>query len=225
TFLKVVVDEDSDDEESIDEAWSAVVRWEVLPIPLGEINALYRIDVELIKTMLMHKLEIDSDFVGNDLTIAEQLIQFFRIQMTFLKVVVDEDSDDEESIDEAWSAVVRWEVLPIPLGEINAFYRIDGTTKHFATICQILHMVDQQDLMKLYGLVVQCYEHHPTTVSGEVLSMFTDVSYSLSVELIKTMLMHKLEIDSDFVGNDLTIAEQLIQFFRIQMVATQASSI
>nr|GEV97806.1 aminoacyl-tRNA synthetase, class 1a, anticodon-binding [Tanacetum cinerariifolium] len=201
TFLKVVVDEDSDDEDFIDEVWSVVVRWE-----------------------------------------------------TFLKVVIDEDSDDEDFIDEVWSVVVRWEVLPTPLGEINALYRIDGSTKHFATLRQILHMVDRHDLMKLYGLVVQYYEHHPAagagllfrgdlqeiqswrlytlsnvhvleTVSGEVLSMFTDVSYPLSVKLIERMLMHKLEIDLDFVGNDLTTAEQLIQFIKNQFVAAQASSI
>nr|GEV00829.1 hypothetical protein [Tanacetum cinerariifolium] len=141
---------------------------------------------------------------------------------TFLKVIVDEDSDDEDSINEVWSAVVGWE-----------------------------------DLMKLYGLVVQYYEHHPATgagllfwgdlqvlfdsqaggkgycvwqnqhlweirswrlytlsnvhvletVFGEALSMFTDVSYPLSVHLIERMLMHKLEIDLDFMGNDLTTAE------------------
>nr|GEZ80889.1 reverse transcriptase domain-containing protein [Tanacetum cinerariifolium] len=34
------------------------------------------------------------------------------------------------------------EVLFTPLGEINALYRIDGSTKHFATLRQILHMVD-----------------------------------------------------------------------------------
>nr|GEU33613.1 JmjC domain-containing protein [Tanacetum cinerariifolium] len=66
---------------------------------------------------------------------------------TFLKVVVNEDSDDEDFVDEVSSAVVGWEVLPTPLGEINALYRIDGSTKHFATLRQILHMVDQQDLM------------------------------------------------------------------------------
>nr|GEU60530.1 hypothetical protein [Tanacetum cinerariifolium] len=61
---------------------------------------------------------------------------------TFLKVVVNEDSDNEDSNDEVWSVVVGWEVLPTPLGEINALYRIDGSTKHFATLRQILHMVD-----------------------------------------------------------------------------------
>nr|GFC86071.1 hypothetical protein [Tanacetum cinerariifolium] len=61
---------------------------------------------------------------------------------TFLKVVVNEDSDDKDSYDEVWSVVVGWEVLPTPLGEIDALYRIDSSTKHFATLRQILHMVD-----------------------------------------------------------------------------------
>nr|GFA18219.1 hypothetical protein [Tanacetum cinerariifolium] len=39
-----------------------------------------------------------------------------------------------------------------------------------------------------------------------VLSMFADVSYPLSIKLMKKMLTHKLEIDSDVVGNDMTTA-------------------
>ncbi|GJV89939.1 hypothetical protein Tco_1533877 [Tanacetum coccineum] len=108
-------------------------------------------------------------------------------------------------------------------------------------------MVDKQDLLKLYGLVVKYYENHPVTgvglmlwgdlqvlidsqegskgyfvwnhqslwqirswrlytlsnvhvletVSVEVLYMFADVSYPLSVMLMERMLKHKLEIDKD----------------------------
>nr|GEZ63977.1 aminoacyl-tRNA synthetase, class 1a, anticodon-binding [Tanacetum cinerariifolium] len=194
---------------------------------------------------------------------------------TFIKVVVNEDSDDEDSNVEVWSVVVGWEVLPTPLGEINALYRIDGSTKHFTPLRQILHMVDRQDLVKLYGLVVHYYENHPVagtglilwddlqvlfdsqagemgscvwqhqnlweirswrlytlsnvhvleTVSGEVLSMFTNVTYPLSVKLMERMLMHKLEIDLDVVGNDMTTAEQLIQFIKNQLAAAKASSV
>nr|GEV68081.1 hypothetical protein [Tanacetum cinerariifolium] len=85
---------------------------------------------------------------------------------TFLKVIVDEDSDDEKYVDEVWSAVVGWELISTPLGEVNALYRIDGTTKHFTTLRQILHLVDCQDLMRLYGWVVQYYEHHPAVGSA-----------------------------------------------------------
>nr|GEX76947.1 synaptobrevin, longin-like domain protein [Tanacetum cinerariifolium] len=68
-------------------------------------------------------------------------------------------------------------------------------------------------------------DHVLETVSGEVLSMFMDVFYPLSVKLMERMLMHKLEIDSDIVRNDMTIAEQLIQFIKNQLVGAQAFSV
>nr|GFA70879.1 JmjC domain-containing protein [Tanacetum cinerariifolium] len=43
-------------------------------------------------------------------------LDFDAPAQTFLKVVVDEDSDDEDFVDEVWSTVVGWEVLPTPLG-------------------------------------------------------------------------------------------------------------
>nr|GEX09185.1 putative ribonuclease H-like domain-containing protein [Tanacetum cinerariifolium] len=138
---------------------------------------------------------------------------------TFVKVVSNEDSDDEAP--PVWSALVGWEVIPTPLGDINALYRIDQSTKHFTTLRQILHMVDRQDLVKLYGLVVKYYETHPVAGAGLLL---WDVSYPLSVKLMEKMLRHKLEIDKDVVGNDMTTAEQLIQFIKNQLAAAQVSS-
>nr|GEV68735.1 hypothetical protein [Tanacetum cinerariifolium] len=70
------------------------------------------------------------------------------LAQTLLKVVVDEDSDDEDSVGKVWSAVVGWEVLPTPLGEINSLYRIDGSTKHFTTLRQILHMESKNWLVQ-----------------------------------------------------------------------------
>nr|GFB06867.1 JmjC domain-containing protein [Tanacetum cinerariifolium]GFB06888.1 JmjC domain-containing protein [Tanacetum cinerariifolium] len=49
---------------------------------------------------------------------------------------------------------------------------------------------------------------------GEVVYMFADVSYPLSVKLMERMLRHKLEIDKDVVGNDMTTAKQLIRFIK-----------
>ncbi|GJW11187.1 hypothetical protein Tco_1577014 [Tanacetum coccineum] len=192
---------------------------------------------------------------------------------TFIKVVSDEDSTDEAPI--LWSALAGWEVISTPLGEINALYRSDQSTKHFTTLREILHMVDRQDLLKLYGMVVKYYENHLVagaglmlwgdlqvlmdsqeggkgsfvwnhqslwqirswrlytlsnvhvleTVSGEVLYMFADVSYPLSVKLMERMLKHKLEIDKDVVGNDMTTAEQLIRFIKNQIAAAQVSPV
>ncbi|GJV63717.1 hypothetical protein Tco_1474545 [Tanacetum coccineum] len=86
---------------------------------------------------------------------------------TFIKVVSDEDSEDEAPI--LWSAFAGWEVISTPLGEINALYMMDQSTKHFTTLREILHMVDRQDLLKLYGLVVKYYENHPVAGAGLVL--------------------------------------------------------
>nr|GEU32355.1 hypothetical protein [Tanacetum cinerariifolium] len=136
---------------------------------------------------------------------------------TFIKVLFVEDSEDEAP--PVWPTLVGWEVITTPLGDINALYRIDRSTKHFITLRQILHMVDRQDLVKLYGLVVKYYEtHHAAGVrlilwgDLQVLYMFVNVSYPLLVKLMEMMLMHKLEIDKDVVGNDMTTAEQLIQY-------------
>nr|GEU36970.1 putative ribonuclease H-like domain-containing protein [Tanacetum cinerariifolium] len=124
---------------------------------------------------------------------------------TFIKVVVNEDSDDE-----VWSAVVGWEVIPTPLGEINALYRIDEN--HPVVGAGLLFWGDIQVLFD-------------SQAEERVLSMFTDVSYPLSVKLMERMLMHKLELDSDVVGNDMTTAEQLIQFIKNQLATPQASSV
>nr|GEX32603.1 aminoacyl-tRNA synthetase, class 1a, anticodon-binding [Tanacetum cinerariifolium] len=192
---------------------------------------------------------------------------------TFIKIVSTEDSDN--AAPPVWSALVGWEVILTPLGDINALYRMDRSTSHFTTLREIFHMVDRQDILKLYGLVVKYYENHPVAgaglilwgdlqvlfdsheggkgscvwqhqhlweirswrlntlsnvhileiVFGEVLYMFADVSYPLSVKLMERMLTHNLEIDTDVVGNDMTIAEQLIQFIKNQLVVPQVSSV
>ncbi|GKA36522.1 hypothetical protein Tco_0723013, partial [Tanacetum coccineum] len=49
------------------------------------------------------------------------------------------------------------------------------------------------------------------------------VSYPLSVKLMEKMLKHKLEIAKDVVGNNMTIAEQLIRFIKNQLAAAQVS--
>ncbi|GJU24082.1 hypothetical protein Tco_1162703, partial [Tanacetum coccineum] len=46
--------------------------------------------------------------------------------------------------------------------------------------------------------------------------MFADTPYPLSAQLMKKMLKHKLEVEIDEIGNDMTYAEQLIQFIKNQ---------
>ncbi|GKF40546.1 hypothetical protein Tco_0120607, partial [Tanacetum coccineum] len=51
------------------------------------------------------------------------------------------------------------------------------------------------------------------------------LSYPLSVKLMEKILTHKLEIDKDVVGNDMTTAEQLIRFIKNQIAAAQVSPV
>nr|GEW09187.1 Gag-Pol polyprotein [Tanacetum cinerariifolium] len=63
--------------------------------------------------------------------------------------MISEDSDDKDSVDEVWSADVGWEVLPTPLGEINALYSIDvvqNTKLHHADGVGLLFWGDLQVL-------------------------------------------------------------------------------
>ncbi|GJZ67995.1 hypothetical protein Tco_0631235 [Tanacetum coccineum] len=193
---------------------------------------------------------------------------------SFIRVLSDDDSDDDDDPVIFWSAFATWEVVPTPLGDINALYMMDRSSKYFTHLKEILHLVDRQDLLKLYGMVVKYYEDHPLagagmmlwgdlqvlfeshegghgslvwsdqqqwhirswrlfpfsnvhvleTISGKVVYMFADGSYPLSVQLMKKMLKHKLEIEIDCVGNDMTYAEQLIQFIKNQIAASIPSS-
>nr|GEY34393.1 uncharacterized mitochondrial protein AtMg00810-like [Tanacetum cinerariifolium] len=77
----------------------------------------------------------------------------------YITVVVNVDSNDEYS--PIWFALVGWELIHTYLGDVNALYRLDGSTKHFTTLWQILHMVDRQYLMKLYGFEVKYYKENP----------------------------------------------------------------
>ncbi|GKC30593.1 hypothetical protein Tco_1037887 [Tanacetum coccineum] len=116
-------------------------------------------------------------------------------ERTKKQLAYDEDSKDEAPI--LWSAFAGWE-----------------------------------DLLKLYGLVVKYYENHHVAGAGLVLwgdlqvlmDSQEDVSYPLSVKLMERMLKHKLEIDKDVAGNDMTTAEQLIRFLKNQIAAAQGHS-
>ncbi|GKC67396.1 hypothetical protein Tco_1099994 [Tanacetum coccineum] len=66
--------------------------------------------------------------------------------------------------------------------------------------------------------------HVLETMAGQVMYMFVDVPYPLSIKLMERMLKHKLELARDVVGNDLTTAEQLISFIKSQLIVAHASA-
>ncbi|GJY14284.1 hypothetical protein Tco_0383593 [Tanacetum coccineum] len=195
---------------------------------------------------------------------------------SFITVLSDDVSDasDDDTDPLFWHIFAAWEVIPTGLGDVNALYFTDKTSKYFTHLREILHLIDRQDLSKLYGMVVKHYEVNPLagnglilwgdlhvlfestsggssvevwndqqewvihswklfpfsgvhvleTFSGKILYMFADTPYPLSVSLMKKMLKHKLEVEVDGVGNDMTYAVQLIQFIKNQLASCVPSA-
>lgn len=56
--------------------------------------------------------------------------------------------------------MVKWDLIESSTGQgqVNVLYRQDGSTKQFTFLSEILHMVDRQDILFLYGWVVDYYK-------------------------------------------------------------------
>ncbi|GJU62145.1 synaptobrevin, longin-like domain protein [Tanacetum coccineum] len=166
---------------------------------------------------------------------------------SFIRVLSDDsdDSNDDDDPPNFWPAFAAWEVIPTGLGDVNALYFMDKSSKYFTHLREILHLVDRKDLFKLYGMVVPYYEEHPLAGNGMILWGDLQVLFesheggtgagvwadqqqwvirswrsllilfqSTHVENVKA----QLEVEIDGIGNDMTYAEQLIQFIKNQLL-------
>ncbi|GJV02166.1 hypothetical protein Tco_1335735 [Tanacetum coccineum] len=153
---------------------------------------------------------------------------------SFIQVLSDNDSDDsdDDSNPLFWHAFAAWEVIPTGLGDVNALYFTDKSSKYFTHLREILHLIDRQDLSKLYGMSglsiaeIVSIIRFPVleTFTGKILYMFADTPYPLSASLMKKMLKHKLEVEIDGIGNDMTYAMQLSQFIKNQLASCVPSA-
>ncbi|GKE12882.1 hypothetical protein Tco_1416433, partial [Tanacetum coccineum] len=46
----------------------------------------------------------------------------------------------------SWKTLAAWEVTSTGLGDVNALYFTDKTSKYFTHLREILHLIDRQDL-------------------------------------------------------------------------------
>ncbi|GJZ59982.1 hypothetical protein Tco_0615798 [Tanacetum coccineum] len=109
---------------------------------------------------------------------------------SFIHVLSDDDSDDSarDTNPPFWHAFAAWEIVPTGLGDVNALYFTDKSTKFFTHLREILHLLDRQDLSKLYGMVVKHYEVNPLAGNGLLLwgdlhVLFDSTSGGSSVEV------------------------------------------
>nr|GFA70717.1 aminoacyl-tRNA synthetase, class 1a, anticodon-binding [Tanacetum cinerariifolium] len=65
------------------------------------------------------------------------------------------DSDDNPL---PYAPYAGWEMVPSPLGFIHAYYDMEGHTKHFTFLRELLHMAKKNDLQRLLGAVDNLYQ-------------------------------------------------------------------
>ncbi|GJW04130.1 hypothetical protein Tco_1562986 [Tanacetum coccineum] len=97
----------------------------------------------------------------------------------------DYDASDDDTDPLFWHIFAAWEVIPTGLGDVNALYFTDKSSKYFTHLREILHLIDRHICL--------------------------NTPYPLSASLMKKMLKHKLEVETDGIGNDMTYVVQLIK--------------
>nr|GEY08687.1 putative ribonuclease H-like domain-containing protein [Tanacetum cinerariifolium] len=124
------------------------------------------------------------------------------------------DSDDDPL---PYAPYVDWEMVPSLLGSIHAYYDMEGHTKHFTSLRELLHMVEKNDLRRLLGAVDNLYQREePDTFSLLLWGRFARV--------VSRMLKHGLEVPKLLVGGDLTMAEQLVSLIKAALLAAQSAT-
>ncbi|GJV89876.1 hypothetical protein Tco_1533814 [Tanacetum coccineum] len=142
---------------------------------------------------------------------------------SFITVLSDDVSDasDDDTDPLFWHIFAAWEVIPTGLGDVNALYFTNKTSKYFTHLREILHLIDRQDLSKLYGMVVKHYEVNPLAGNGLILwgdlhVLFESTTGGSSVEVWddqQEWVIHswKLFPFSGFMSRKLLLAKHLIQ--------------
>ncbi|GKC85651.1 hypothetical protein Tco_1141368, partial [Tanacetum coccineum] len=126
----------------------------------------------------------------------------------FIKVLCDDDSDDSD----AGAGMMLW-------GDLHVLYEsVEGGSS-------VEVWADQKDwVVRSWKLFPFSGVHVLETFTGKILYMFADTPYPLSASLMKKMLKHKLEVEIDGIGNDMTYAVQLIKFIKNQLASSVPSA-
>nr|GFB47696.1 hypothetical protein [Tanacetum cinerariifolium] len=100
-----------------------------------------------------------------------------------------DDSDEDDTPNPIITGVhlLGWQVVPSVLGTIYALLCHGGIQKTFTTLREILHMVDRQTLIRLYGFMDALSQKQP--LDGLALM---DREYPLEIGVMEQLLDHKL---------------------------------
>nr|GEY87489.1 hypothetical protein [Tanacetum cinerariifolium] len=154
-----------------DPSWVDAMQEEMQPFKFQNVWVLFDLPEAFASYMefMVYQMDVKSAFLYERIDEEMDVKSAFLYERINEEVYVTQPKDSEDEAPLLWSALVGWEVIPTPLGDISALYRIDRSTIYFTTLRKILHMVDRQDLLKLYGLVVKYYENHHVAGAGHLL--------------------------------------------------------
>nr|GEZ36462.1 integrase, catalytic region, zinc finger, CCHC-type, peptidase aspartic, catalytic [Tanacetum cinerariifolium] len=141
----------------------------------------------------------------------------------------DSDSDDDPL---PYAPYADWEMVPSPLGFVHAYHNMTGHTKHFTTLCEILHMVEKTDLQRLLGAVDSLYQSEESNTFallmwGDLHVLFQSLDDTNALHFCRTlerMLKHGLEVSKLLVGGELTMAEQFIGFIKVALLNAKSAT-
>ncbi|GJY73905.1 hypothetical protein Tco_0478336, partial [Tanacetum coccineum] len=129
---------------------------------------------------------------------------------SFIQVLSNDESDDS---DDDFDPLFFWH------GDLHVLF--ESTTG--GSSVEVWN--DQQEwVIRSWKLFPFSGVHVLETFTGKILYMFADTPYPLSASLMKKMLKHKLEVEIDGIGNDMTHAEQLIAFIKNRLAACLSSA-
>ncbi|GKA81829.1 hypothetical protein Tco_0788521 [Tanacetum coccineum] len=108
-------------------------------------------------------------------------------------------------------------IIPTGLGDVNALYFTDKTSKYFTHLREILHLIDRQDLSKLFGMVVKHYEVNPLAGNGLILwgdlhVLFESTSGGSSVDVWNDQQEWVIHSWKLFPSSGVHVLETLIPF-------------
>nr|GEZ42284.1 hypothetical protein [Tanacetum cinerariifolium] len=105
-------------------------------------------DLAAVSTHVDTKVHAEGSTLDDNPTASKQV-------STEHSVAASSDSNDDPL---PYAPYAGWEMVPSLLGSIHAYYDMEGHTKHFTSLRELLHMMEKNDLRKLLGVIDNLYQ-------------------------------------------------------------------
>nr|GEW90467.1 hypothetical protein [Tanacetum cinerariifolium] len=187
---------DSDDDPF---PYAPFAGWEMVPSPLSFIHAYYDMDEHTKHFTSLRELlhMVEKNDLRKLLGVVDNFYQ--KEEPDTFALIFDDDPLP-------YAPYADWEMVPSLLGSIHAHYDMEGHTKHFTSLRELLHMVEKNDLRRLLGASLDDEDARDFWRNQDGWRIRSWRLYPRA----QRMLKHGLEVPKLLVGEDLTMAELLV---------------